>query len=332
MTDPTNHPTWAENPGQTVAKLLTSLGKFEDVLSPEDSSEAFVKPTIITLPEGRTTHDMTSTVRAAAEYFKPARRRGTAHLTELESLIQWTNRFKGESSVLYANPDPDAPTLTCIADYHEQGPATLDPTGDPTARHGAHRAVYNFPLSDEWKAWMAASDKPMEKDELGEFIEANAKGIMDPTPAILGGAIQDAEPWEQRMIETASKINGRFAQLHQLLAMTKKFQVFETSDLTLKTNRDTGETEIAFLNEHKGVDGKPLNIPNLLIITIPVFRGGTPYRMPVRFRYRKNGSTIRFILSVYNPERSFEAAFKEAITTATEETGLPTFMGRPESA
>jgi hypothetical protein len=113
--------------------------------------------------------------------------------------------------------------------------------------------------------------------------------------------------------------------------MSKRFQVYETSNLTVATNRDTGEAEIQFLNEHKGVDGKPLNIPNLIVIAIPVFLGGAPYRMPVRFRYRKTGSSVNFILSVYNPEKAFEAAFKEAVQTAHEKTGLMALFGSPEA-
>jgi hypothetical protein len=50
----------------------------------------------------------------------------------------------------------------------------------------------------------------------------------------------------------------------------------------------------------------------------------------VRFRYRKMGGTVRFIMSIYNPEKAFEAAFKEAVVQATEATELPMFMGAPE--
>jgi uncharacterized protein DUF2303 len=113
--------------------------------------------------------------------------------------------------------------------------------------------------------------------------------------------------------------------------MSKRFQVYETSDLKVATNRDTGESEIQFLNEHKDADGKPLNIPNLIIIAIPVFMGGAPYRMPVRFRYRKMGGQVKFILSVYNPDKAFEASFGEAVEAATAATKLPTFKGTPEA-
>lgn len=154
----------------------------------------------------------------------------------------------------------------------------------------------------------------------------------NPTPAVLKG-VENAKnaSWENHLISTAQQIEGRYGQLTQLLAMSKRFQVHETSNLTVSTNRDSGEAEIQFLNEHKGADGKPLNIPNLIIIAIPVFLGGAPYRMPVRFRYRKLGGDIKFIMSIYNPEKTFEAAFKEAVVEATEAPKLLTLMGPPEA-
>jgi len=113
--------------------------------------------------------------------------------------------------------------------------------------------------------------------------------------------------------------------------MSKRFEIYEVSDLKAVTNRDTGEQEIQFLNEHKTADGKPLNIPSLIIIAIPVFEGGAPYRMVVRFRYRKMGGSVKFILSVHNPGKAFDAAFEEALSEATDATELPLFMGSPEA-
>ncbi len=334
-TQPETNP--RKNAAETMRDIMADIGHHEEIDAPADID--MTKAHLITLPSHRQVKDLTADHRAAAEYLKPARRRGTASLQDLNSLIAWANRFKGDTSALFANPDMSNPLLTCIADYHAAGSIDVsDVTGDPTARHCHHRAKYGFPLSDEWKAWMKVSTgnqgEPLllEKDDLGEFIEAQAKDIMDPTPAIIAGKHDEKnDPWENRLIETARKIEGRFGQLTQLLAMSKQFQVFETSDLQLKTNRDTGEQEIQFLNEHKTADGSPLKIPNLLIIAIPVFKGGAPYRMCVRFRYRKSGGTVRFILKVYNPEKAFEAAFNEAIEQATEETGLPTFFGSPEA-
>lgn len=329
-----------ENVAATMRDVMEKLGATEAISDPRSDellgeTKAFdlTVAHLVSLPGHRKIEDLTRFHREAAEFLKPSRRKGTARLANLQSLITWTERFKGDNSVLYANPNMQQPTLSCIADYHEAGPSSpLSPTGDPKARHCHHRAVYDFPLSDEWKAWTGISGEPIEKDTLGEFIEAQAKDVMDPTPAIIANRIsEDNEPWENRLIETAQKIEGRFGQLTQLLAMSKQFQVFETSNLKIQTNRDTGEQEVQFLSEHKTPEGKPLAVPNLIIIAIPVFEGGAPYRMPVRFRYRKVGGSVRFILSIYNPEKAFKAAFEEATTEATEATSLPLFFGTPEA-
>ena len=322
--------TTPENPAETMRDVMADLGHHDTIEVPEGLD--LTRPHLITLPGKRAVVDVTGYHQEAAEFLKPARRYGTARFADLDSLISWANRFKGETSALFASPDMKAPTLTCIADYHAGGPVDVtSQNGDSTARHCHHRGVYGFPLSDEWRAWMAVSGKAMEKDDLGEFIEAQARYIMDPTPAIIrGGQSGKNQSWENRLIETAAKIEGNYGQLAQLLAMSRQFQVHETSNLTVSTNRDTGESQIQFLNEHKGADGKPLNIPNLIIIAIPVFQNGAPYRMTVRFRYRKSGGQVKFILSVYNPERAFKAAFDEALAIASDATNLPLFLGAPE--
>ncbi|MEX5565226.1 DUF2303 family protein [Pseudophaeobacter sp. 1A16562] len=320
-----------KNPAETMRDVMEKIGLHDPVELADDLD--LTKPQMVAVPQHRDIKNLTSDVRAAAEYLKPARRKGTAQIEDLQSLIDWSNRFSGDTSVLFAKPDMAAPRLTCIADYHAKGPADpLNVKGDPSARHCHHKAVYSFPLSDEWKAWMGISGKALDKDEMGEFIEANAKDILDPTPAIINGNVKDAnQGWENRLITTAQQIEGKFGQLHQLLQMSRQFQVFEQSDLSVTTNRDTGEAQVNFINEHTDEKGKPLNIPNLIIIAIPVFRGEAPYRMAVRFRYRKSGATVKFIMTPYNPEKSFEDAFKMAVELVREGTELPLFYGSPET-
>ncbi len=323
------------DPARTMFEVMSEIGRHDTVAEPSGETQFpdVAKAHLITVPKHRTVVDLTEHHRNAMEFVKPYRRRGVAQLYDLQSLIDWTNRFKGDTSALWADTDMKSPSLTCIADYHASGPIEVDDDfSDPTARHCAHRGVYNFPLSDEWKAWMRISGEMLDKNKMGDFIEERARDIMDPTPAILANkeGAKNAE-WENRLIRTAAKIEGRYGQLTELLAMSRSFQVYETSNLSVSTNRDTGEQEIQFLNEHKAKDGKPLKVPNLIIIAIPVFVNGAPYRMPVRFRYRKSGPDVKFSLSIYNPEKAFEAAFNEATQKAAEETDLPIFAGKPEA-
>jgi uncharacterized protein YfdQ (DUF2303 family) len=319
------------NVAETMRDVMRDLSKHGN-LDTSSIEKPFSQASLITLPQGRTVHDLTKQIRDAAEFIAPARRKGTAQLQDLVSLIDWANRFKGDASALFADNTRTAPSLTCVANYHVGGAFDPNPSGDTAARHCDHRGVYRFPLSDEWKAWTEISGKPLDKDDMGEFIEANAKDLLDPTPPVLQlKHAPENEAWENRLIATAQQIEGRFGQIGQLLAMSRQFQVYETSNLEVSSNRDTGEQSVQFLNEHRDKDGAPLKIPNLLIIAIPVFAGGAPYRMPVRFRYRKNGGSIKFILSAYNPDKAFDAAFDEALQMAKQETALPLFMGKPEA-
>ena len=170
--------------------------------------------------------DLTAIHRNAAEFLKPARRTGTAALTTLASLIDWSNRFKGPNSVLFADLDRTKPSITCIADYHLSGPATISDDGDPTARHLQHRGVYEFPVAPG----VAGLDRDPEpragKDEFGAFIEDNLKDILDPTPYLLGGK-GEPEDWERRLRQIAIQLGGRFGQVPDLVQLSKSLQIHD---------------------------------------------------------------------------------------------------------
>jgi len=277
--------------------------------------------------------DMTETLDKLATKLQPWRRKGTARLQDLASFCAWANRHKGESSAIYANIG-EKPSLTCIADYIGAGAPVMDAkTRDPKASYGGHRAVYHFPVSPEWTIWNGISGKLLSKEELGEFVEANAKDLFEPTPNLLGmtpGA-RDAEDWEVAMIEVARQVAGRFGQYTTLMQMARQFQINEVSNIATSLNRDTGESSIQFLDQHQQPDGSAMQVPNLFMILIPVFDRGASYRRPVRFRYRKAGSDVKFIFTLHNPEVYFDDAINLALKQVATETALPLFRGEPES-
>lgn len=312
----------------TLRDVIEGNGDFSIINEPFDN---FHGPHLISPPDHRKVHDLTDMHRKAAEYLKPSRRRGTARMATLQSLIDWTNRFKGATSALFLDPSAENPSLTAIADYHASGPAGDGTNPEETARHCAHRATYSFPLSKEWITWRAISGQALDREAMGQFIEDNAKDFIDPSPALLNPKVAPSEAWEARMIETAQKIQGRFGQHIKLIAMARAFQVHETSNLTVKSNPDTGESTIGFVNEHRDPEGNPIQIPNLFLIAIPVFESGVMYRLPVRFQYRKSGPVIKFCLTVYDPRRAFDDALQEAAQIAQTGTDLPLFAGHPEA-
>ncbi|UFM64204.1 YfdQ family protein [Paracoccus sp. MA] len=319
-----------KNIAESIIETMKELGHVQTISEPYEGQE-LTAPTIVAVPAGLEVKDLTAHHVQTLERLKPLRRTGTARLADLDSFIAWVNRFSGEESTIFAQVHP-APKLTAVIDYHGEGAPVVDhATRDPLANACKHRATYDFPLSQEWKLWNAIHDKPLGKDEFGEFIEANAKDLLDPTPYLLGQGKGEPETWEARMADIAAKVQGRFGQYAALVQLSRSFQVYETGHLQVTTNRDTGESQVQFLNEHREMDGAPLRIPNLFMIAIPVFEEGALYRLPVRFRYRKSGDSVKFIVSLYNADVALRDAAREAIETARAATNLPVLMGAPEA-
>lgn len=107
---------------------------------------------------------------------KPDRRKGVSHHTRLPSFIAHVNRFKTGDSAVFAKDDMTAPKITAVLDYHEpvnitdeDGNSILDTAADPA--FCVHRTVYDFPLSPEWKTWMASNGKAMTQTDFAAFLE-----------------------------------------------------------------------------------------------------------------------------------------------------------------
>lgn len=96
---------------------------------------------LVVIPQGKQVVDLRKLQDARLE--KPRRIAGESRHTTLDSFVAHVNRFKDDRSAIFADDTPKKPKLTAIYDYHQRH-------GEP--RFGSHRAVYDFPLSDEWLA------------------------------------------------------------------------------------------------------------------------------------------------------------------------------------
>ncbi len=321
-----------ENIAQTVAKIMEKLPMptpLEAHLIPRD----LASPLLVALPLTHNVQDFTKALRDAQSVLKPFVRKGTAKLANLASLISWGLRFKAANSVLFALNQGEAPTLTCIADYHLEGPPMIDNMGDTTARHGQHRASYAFPVSKKWQAWMKASGTAMSGIEMGQFLEDNILDVIDPPTSLTLPGIAGAEATEaeHRLIDIARRLEGSYGNASQLMGMAKSFTVNEAADYTVAHNSTTGEATVQIKSEHMDANGQPIRVPKLFLIAIPVFEDGPAYRLPVRFQYRKAGQTVKFFLTLHDPKFARDHAFDEAVQLAKAETGMPLFIGQPEA-
>jgi len=248
----------------------------------------------------------------------PFERRGKATLQTVESFIAHVKRFADSDSVIFANFDRESPSLLGVIDYHCAG-------AESGPRWGRHRADFNFPLSDQWKAWVVRDRKPMTMMEFALFIEDRVLDVQDID--IESGDLNA----DQRLYLRAT--GGSLAGKGTLLAISTSLKVNETSAVKEARNLTSGETQIQFEDSHQTeVRGDTVKLPSAFVIAIPVFKGSKDFfRILARFRYRKTGEGLKFWYELWNVDATFDVAFREACALVESETGLPLLFGKPEA-
>jgi uncharacterized protein YfdQ (DUF2303 family) len=294
----------------SIANLVRQHIKPELVALGEDANGE--NREVLILPDGL---GMQSVKELLDEYrTAPERRKGTAQLGDLASFIAHTSRFSDEHSALFASPNPKAPSLTAVLDYHEK-----TSIGEP--RYGQHRGVYAFPLSDEWVAWTTQNGKPMDQRRFAEFLEDRIIDILSVASGPSGGLAQ----------ALADSIQVTFAPAGRLLDLSRGLSIKVNARVTSAQNLATGEVQVGYATTHEDGDVPGLKVPGAFLIGIPVFRNGEGFQIPVRLRYRLHDGAIAWYYEMHGADRVFDAAFRDACDKAGNQTGLPVFFGTPEA-
>lgn len=239
----------------------------------------------------------------------PARKSGIAKVFTLDSFVDLTNRHKTPDSVIFADTNWRQPSLTTVVDYH-----TKDASG--TADNGKHRIHYEFPLSEEWDAWMRLDGQQMDQKAFAEWIEEHLPELAAPT----GPEVEELEKTFNMAVATPNK----------MVMLSRGLQVNVESRVKISTTLQSGEGEILFEEEHRDAAGNKLSVPGLFILAIPPFFMGEPVRMPVRLRYRVISGQVRWTFKIFRPDVYITSQIEEDLATAAQKTGLPHFRGKPE--
>jgi len=254
----------------------------------------------------------------------PLFRQGTAKLTQLASFVALVNRFKLSHSAIFACDDFKNPRLTAIFDYHPDNADILaEGDGVPAqVQNMHHKAEYAFPLSEEWKAWTEKNAEPMGMGEFARFLEDHIVDVSsDPV-----------EAFSQQSKAFVAANRGSIASPTKLIEISLGLKVYENSVVREAKNLSTGESQFTFDAEHTDADGKPLTLPTMFSIVIPVFaRSEDLFRLIARFRYRKTPAGLVFWYELWRPDLTFETAFNEAIDVVAARTDLPVYAGAPEA-
>lgn len=298
---------------EAVARIVKEHIKHELVELEGFAGGEELQAKVLVLPEGLTARSIKPLLEEYRE--RPERRKGTAKLETLESLIAHAKRFKVAGSALFCSKaNPNAPSIVAMLDYHE----STDEEGEGLPNWCEHRARYEFPLSDEWLAWKKAEGTAFTLMHLAEFLEERILDVRHP---------EQAPSSVDELVET---LGADLASPSALLQLSRGLSVHVHHKVKQHVNPQTGEAHLLFTEEHSNEVGGRVGLPSAFLITIPVFRSGDLYPIVVRLSYRVRDGEAKFGLKLQQASRVFEHAITEAAERAAADTGLPLFYGTPE--
>ncbi|KQY27206.1 DUF2303 family protein [Rhizobium sp. Root482] len=237
---------------------------------------------------------------------RPERKTGTARAETLESFIELVELHKLGNSVIFAETDWTKPAMTAVIDYHNAD----------SPDNGKHRIHYKFPLSEEWKAWLAIDGKSMNQAIFAEFIEDHIADLSSPDMA-------ESEDYEKMF-------GAKVGFPNDIVQLSRGLQINAETRVKQAVKLQSGESQIMFEEDHKTAGGEPLMVPGVFVLQIAPFFMGETTRIPVRLRYRLREGALTWICQLYRPDRYITEQVRTDLETAADKTGLPKFEGSPE--
>lgn len=222
----------------------------------------------------------------------PSRIRQSTNLISPGSLIAYIQRFRDERSVVFA--DKTKTRIVAVLDFHENA---------ASASWGEHKAVYDCPFSDDWKAWSAGDNTKMDQIAFAEFLENNIKNV-----APVGESYPGPSGTE-------------------LLEMVLAFQETRKSEFKSVKRLQDGTCQFQFSDEKSGSGNTKM--PEKISLAISPFHNGSPYQVDARIRYRLRDGQLALWYELIEPKKVVEHAFQEIVTDMETQLGedLPIYEG-----
>lgn len=222
----------------------------------------------------------------------PSRIRQSVNLISPGSLIAYIQRFRDERSVVFA--DKTKTRIVAVLDFHQNA---------GNAAWGEHKAVYDCPFSDDWKAWTANDGSKMDQINFAEFLENNIKNVAPVSEGYAGPSGTE------------------------LLEMVLAFQETRKSEFKSVKRLSDGTCQFQFSDEKSGSGNTKM--PEKISLAIAPFHNGAPYQVDARIRYRLRDGQLVLWYELIEPKKVVEHAFQEIVTDMESQLGeeLPIYEG-----
>ncbi|MGZ8213516.1 MAG: DUF2303 family protein [Methylosarcina sp.] len=191
---------------------------------------------------------------------------------------QTVKHTTAESFIDYFNKFASAESVIFIDEVHNKFTAIFDYHAPLEAGWKAHKSIFELMKTPEWAAWEGSNSKPMNQTDFAQFIENNLTEIINPAGA--------------KMLEIA-------------LTISAKTDVAFSSSIRL----DNGQNQLTYnevIDGSAGAKGQ-IKIPEKFTLGLKLFRGGAPYQMDARLRYRIREGRLTMWYELIRPHAVIDA-------------------------
>ncbi len=193
---------------------------------------------IVVAPDGWVVHSLLAYMDA------PIRVLSNLGITDLESFIQYVNRYKEPSTIIqFSKSSLGTVEATAVIDFHV---APAEPgTSENTPMWGHHLVTFSTEATTAWKTWTGSNEQMMYQGKFADFIYQNIVDITQPVGADMLEIIQTLK----------ATAKGEFKDMKELKG---SYEIINRMEVTTTAG---------------GVD-KVLTLPESMIVTLTPFYGG----------------------------------------------------------
>lgn len=261
------------------------------VLGAEDFVQHFIIPDGYVLEE----------VDLEAKATRPRRPRGTATLYDERSFTEYVKRFKTNQTVLFANPENGNRHMTAVFNYQDASEHTDDDGHEPGAPGwGDWRALLQIRYSQEWLDWQRVVGTALTQTDFAYHLEQRLIDVHEPPAA-------------------------------DLMTIMRTLKISKDVRYERVVHLQTGASQLVATTQYRGQGADDLELPESIVLRIPIFEGGEPEPIEIYLRYRLSdeGQVVFALEYGVGTARLVEHRFREVVDRISEATGVPVWLGEP---
>lgn len=225
---------------------------------------------------------------------QPRRARGDAVVNDPADFCTYVTRLEGTQTTVWANED--AATVTAVFNDHGE---TDDGDAEGFGGWRDHTATLRLKVDRDWAAWANYDGKLLEQETFAEFLEDNARLIVEPDAAT--------------MYEVA-----------------RSFQARSNADFSRVVRTDNGDVQMTW-NEQTdakvGVGKGTFDVPASFTIRLAPFVGTPMQQLTARLRWRLREGRLGIGYALLRPDLVVREAFQDVVATVQGSVNAPVLLG-----